>query len=50
MRHLLPALLLAPLAACFEPVEPEVEPADLRSGSWQLHLSDLQVSGDCATI
>lgn len=50
MRHLLPALLLAPLAACFEPVEPDVDPADLRSGAWQLHLSDLQASGDCATI
>ena len=50
MRTLLPALLLAPLAACFEPVEPDVEPADLNSGRWELHLTGLEASGDCAVI
>jgi hypothetical protein len=50
MRHLLPALLLAPLAACFDAVDPEVEPADLQSGTWEFHLSGTQASGDCGDI
>lgn len=50
MNRLLTLLLCAPLAACFEAVDPEIEPADLRDGAWDLHLTDISAFGDCGGI
>ena len=49
-RFLLAAFCFTPLAACFEPVEPEVEPAEIQDGAWQLVFANAEMSGDCAMI